>query len=68
MRRYEAELNATLSAAPIVATVQAAKEASGDVRLLYDSQLQYEHITGMPAPNFRASGIIVLAHQHGDRR
>lgn len=45
--RYEAEWNATLSAAPVAKDVEVAKHATGDVRLLYDSQEHYELITGV---------------------
>ena len=46
MCRYDAQLNATLAAAPAIATVDEAKGAEGNVRLLYDSQEQYEALTG----------------------
>ena len=45
LHRYAAEFNVTLAAAPVAATVEAARNASGDVRLLYESQEGYELIT-----------------------
>lgn len=42
LERYDTELNATLAAARTLQTAAQAKEASGDVKLLYSSERQYK--------------------------
>ena len=45
--RYAADMEYTLSKAPIMADVQAAKKAHGDVQLQYSSPEHYAEIAGM---------------------
>lgn len=44
---YETMFNATLAKARLVTSVDEAKRATGDVKLLYSDQKQYERITGL---------------------